>query len=208
MMPNTPPKNNPVKQKKWLSFSNTLTVAMLVFIVAMLVNPNVKAYVIQGLMKVGLFQPSVPSKDVIVAQTNLENAAPNVVFANASGERIQLADLKGKVVFINFWATWCPPCIAEMPSINSLYKKYESNNNIIFLMVDADGDLKKSVNFISKGGFDLPVYIPASEIPESMFGSSLPTTVVLNKQGQIVFHHEGSADYQNAGFIEFIEGLL
>ena len=95
-----------------------------------------------------------------------------------------------------------------MIKTNNLYKKYKSNNNIVFLMVDADGNLKKSVKFMDKRGFDLPVYIPASEIPETLFGSSLPTTVVLNKQGQAVFRHEGSADYQNASFIKFIDELL
>lgn len=208
MLSNSSLKNEQSKPKKWLSWSNISTVAMLVFIIAMLVNPDIKAYVIQGLMKVGLFQPSIPSEDITAKQVNLEDATPDAIFTDSNDQRVQLSNLRGKVVFINFWATWCPPCIAEMPSINNLYKKYKSNKNIVFLMVDADGDLKKSLNFMRKRDFDLPVYIPASAIPESLFETSLPTTVVLNKKGQAVFRHEGSADYQNASFIKFIDELL
>ncbi len=208
MLSNNPPKNNGKKQRKWLSFSNVLTVAMVVFITAMLVNPNVKAYVIQGLMKVGLFKPSIPSQKSGGEQNTSENITANVVFLDTKMQTLKLADLKDKVIFINFWATWCPPCIAEMPSINNLYKHYKSNDNIVFLLVDADGDLKKSGDFMKKRGFDLPVYIPAGTIPESMFAGSLPTTVVLNKQGRVVFYHEGSANYQSAEFVTFVNGLL
>lgn len=195
------------KQKKLFRFSNLLTVAMLGFVIAMVVNPNVKATVIQGLMKVGLFQPSISTQNTEEGQSVIESNLPNVTFATANNETINLTDLKGKVVFINFWATWCPPCIAEMPSINKLYQQYQSNKNIVFLMVDTDGDFKKSGKFMSRRGYNMPLYIPASDIPEIMFGGSLPTTIVFNKKGQVVFQHVGSADYQNADFIKFMDSL-
>ncbi len=201
-------KNNG-STKKWFTFSNVLTLAMLAFILAMLINPNVKAFVIQNLMKVGLFQPSIPSGKEIDDLESTGNIAPKeIAFKNSNGETISLAELRGKVVFLNFWATWCPPCIAEMPSINRLKQKYESNNDLVFLMVDADGDYQKSSAFMQKHNYDLPVYISINKVPENIFGSSLPTTVILDKEGRVVFRHEGSADYESPKVVEFIDNLL
>lgn len=194
------------KQKKWFTFSNVLTLLMLTFILAMIINPNVKAFVIQNLMKVGLFQPNVPTSR---QAEELHNIAPEgITFRDSKGETISLAELRGKVVFLNFWATWCPPCIAEMPSINNLKQKYNTNKEIVFMMIDADGDFQKSLSFMRKHNYDLPVYSSITQIPESIFKSSLPTTVILDKHGRLVFKHEGSADYESPKIKKFIDGLL
>lgn len=206
---NIPSKNSDSKKRKWFTFSNALTFVMLVFVLAMIINPNVKAFVIQNLMRIGLFQPGIPSEsENNQLQSIDEISAQGIVFNSSAGETVNLSQLKGKVVFLNFWATWCPPCIAEMPSIHRLKQRYKSDEDIVFLMVDADGDFQKSVNFMQKHNYDLPVYIPASQVPESIFGSSLPTTVVLDKKGNVVFKHEGSADYESPKFMKFINSLL
>ena len=106
-----------------------------------------------------------------------------------------LNDLKGKVVFINFWATWCPPCIEEMPSINELKTKFAGNEDIVFLMVDVDGKYKKAQTFMNKRKFNLPVYVPHSEIPKEFLGGAIPTTVILDKKGAIAIRLEGGRDY-------------
>lgn len=134
MSSNTLTNGNP---KKWFNISNVLTFAMLIFIFAMFINPNIKAFVIQKLMSVGLFQPSIP----VETSGNDEIIAPEkIAFKDSNGTVISFSDLRGKVVFLNFWATWCLPCIAEMPSINSLKQKYQNNDKVVFLLVDADGD--------------------------------------------------------------------
>lgn len=206
---NTSNNKNSGKQKKWFTFSNVLTLLMLAFVLAMLINPNVKAFVIQNLMKVGLFQPSVPSGRQAEELQDIKNIAPEgITFRDSEGKTISLAELRGKVVFLSFWATWCPPCIAEMPSINNLKQNYKTNEEIVFLMIDADGDFQKSLSFMRKHNYDLPVYSSITQIPESIFGSSLPTTVILDKEGRLVFKHEGSADYESPKIKKFIDGLL
>src|SRR5690606_5603469 len=107
-------------------FSNIATAVLISFVVAMFLFPSFKGKVMQGLMKIGLFQPDVPSmsKDQPAAAFPSDQEEHNVLFENNNGEVIQLASLKGKVVFINFWATWCPPCIAEMPTIQKLYSAF------------------------------------------------------------------------------------
>lgn len=192
------------QKKKWLNGSNISTGLILIFIVAMFVNPQIKGTMIQGFMKIGLFQPSVSDQKTIVNTT--ENSA--IIFRDQNGNMIKISDLKGKVVFINFWATWCPPCVAEMPSIQQFYTKNKSNKNIVFLIVDADNNLPKSLNFMKKNKYDLPLYTPASEIPNSYLGESIPATVVLNKKGEIAFRHEGGADYSNVDFQKFVSKLV
>ncbi len=201
--------NSGSSMKKWFTFSNISTVIMLGFIVAMVVNPNAKAFVIQNLMKVGLFQPAVPSQNQNASVQNVGQQPPlDIIFKDGEGKTVSLSDLKGKVVFLNFWATWCPPCIAEMPSINKLKKRYKASGDVVFLMVDADGDYQKSSAFMRKRNYDLPIYIAVSHIPEEVFGDSLPTTVILDKDGRMVFRQEGSADYENPEIITLINNLL
>lgn len=204
------PENNTGNNfRKWFTLSNISTMLMLAFIVAMLVNPNVKAFVIQNLMKVGLFQPSVPSVNQnSTPQVVSQESVQDVIFKDGKGNTVSLSELKGKVVFLNFWATWCPPCIAEMPSINELKKRYKGKEEIVFLMVDADGDYQKSTKFMQKRGYDLPVSVAVSSVPDNIFDGSLPTTLILDKQGRLAFKHEGSADYKNQKIVDFIDQLL
>jgi thiol-disulfide isomerase/thioredoxin len=188
---------------KWYDFSNILAVIMAAFVITMFFSPNLKGYVIQGLMKVGLYQPDIPHESIYPKQSNMKDAA----FKDQQGNTVQLSDLKGKVVFLNFWATWCPPCIAEMPSINKLHTKYIRNNNVAFLLVDVDGKLELSTAFMKNRRFGLPVYVPVSAMPTAYFSGSMPTTVILDKSGNIVYQHIGAADYNNVKFKEFIDKL-
>lgn len=190
-------------KKKWLSPSNIFSAMMVVFIVAMVVSPQVKGWTIQSLMKIGLFQPKINKQPDEAAAEPL----PNVYFKDGNGKTLDLASLKGKVIFINFWATWCPPCIAEMPSINDLYSKFKDNEKVVFLMVDVDGNYPKSDSFMKKHQYDLAVVSPAGEIPSVFMQGAVPTTVILDQEGKMVYRQEGAADYSSAEMTEMIARL-
>lgn len=198
------------KKKKFWSTSNIITIILLLFVTALFVSPAFKAKVMEGLMKIGLFQPKVPTEQVVdnSAASSTSVSYDNLRFKDESGNTISLADLKGKVVFINFWATWCPPCKAEMPSINNLYNHYKGQNDLVFLMVDIDNKMEASAKYIKDNKMQLPVTVAESPIPETLLGNAVPTTVVLDKTGAIAFRHEGIADYNSAEFKDFIEKLL
>ncbi len=134
--------------------------------------------------------------------------APDVTFKNSKGEKVKISELKGKVVFINFWATWCPPCRMEMPTINKLYKAFKDNEDMVFLIVDADNKIEKSSKFSADKGYAFPIYVPAGNIPYVYFSGALPTTVMINKTGEIVFRHAGAADYGDPKMVDFVKGLL
>ena len=140
-------------------------------------------------------QGNKPRQTNVVAKKKDNSIENDITFQDGNGKLIALNDLKGKVVFINFWATWCPPCIQEMPSINELKAKFEGNENIVFLMVDVDGKYKKAQTFMNKRKFNLPVYVPHSEIPKEFLGGAIPTTVILDKKGAIAIRLEGGRDY-------------
>lgn len=190
-------------KKKWLSPSNIFSAMMVVFIAAMVISPQVKGWTIQSLMKIGLFQPKIDRQPDEVATEPL----PNVYFKDGGGKTIDLASLKGKVIFINFWATWCPPCIAEMPSINDLHSKFKDNEKVVFLMVDVDGNYQKSDSFMKKHQYALEVVSPASEIPPVFMQGAIPTTVILDRQGKMVYRQEGAADYNSPEIVDLIAQL-
>lgn len=201
--------NTITNMKDKLTLSNIFSGVMVVFILAMLFSPDFKGLVTQGLMKVGLFQPKVPngaSEDLAAGISANENNE-EILFQDPEGYVIELADQRGKVVFINFWATWCPPCIAEMPSINKLYSELKDDDKIEFMMVDVDNNRSKSEKFMERRNFDLPVYTPASSIPASYMSGAIPTTLVVNKYGKVVFKHEGMGDFSNDEFKEFLTKL-
>ncbi|ANH82697.1 hypothetical protein A8C56_18475 [Niabella ginsenosidivorans] len=191
-----------IPQKKILS--NSIALLLFAFILAMLISPRFKAKIIAGLMNLGLFQPDVSD---VRPQQGIPAGYP-IHFSTSDGQHFTNESFRNKVVFINFWATWCPPCIAEMPAINDLYAKLKNNPNILFLLVNADKDPKKAAEFIKGKKFQMPVAVSQSTIPATWYKGTLPTTVVLDKNGNIVYRHEGTANYSSRQFREFLQGLL
>jgi len=188
------------KPKRILTTSNLLNGVFAVAIIILLISAPAKALLIKGLMKIGFFQPDITSGKAT-------QPAPDLNLVNQNGQIMSLSSLKGKVVVINFWATWCPPCIAEMPTVNQLYTQLRPDADIVIIPVDADNNFSKSVPFMVKNKFVLPVYNTTSQIPEGLFAGALPTTVIIDKFGKIVFRHEGAADYTNKEFIKYLAGL-
>ncbi|MDQ7947635.1 MAG: TlpA disulfide reductase family protein [Pedobacter sp.] len=186
-----------------LTRSTLLNVLWIAVLAIFLFVPSAKAVLIEGLMEIGLFSPPEPSKNAKAIGTDLSD----IRFKNAKGNVVSLADCRGKVVFLNFWATWCPPCRAEMSSINKLYTQFK-DEEMIFLLVDADGNFEKAQAYMDRKKYQLPVYAFASDLPKDIFKGTLPTTLVLDKQGRISLHGEGAADYSSKKFTDFIRLLL
>ncbi|MEJ5963580.1 TlpA family protein disulfide reductase [Pedobacter immunditicola] len=201
-------QSNKLNLKKYFTFSNFSNLVLLVLLAIFVFSADAKGVVMEGLMKIGLFQPDIPQSESALPIITPAAVIQDVEFLDNNGQPIKLSDQKGKVVFINFWAAWCPPCIAEMPTIDQLHAKYKNNKDVLFLMVDVDGKIVESTAFMNKKGFDLPVHVPGSGLPKELFAGSMPTTVMLDKSGNIVFHHVGGADYSNPEITGFINKLL
>ncbi len=112
---------------------------------------------------------------------------------------------KGEVVLINFWATWCPPCIAEMPSLQELYKDY--NDKVKFLFVTNDNfDVVSS--FKIKKDYTFEVYNPINNVPDALFTKSIPRTFIINKKGEIVIDESGAVDWNSDNVRSQLDQLL
>jgi len=190
--------------KRILNVKNIFNAALIILFLVLLFVPSAKAMLLEGLMKAGFFSPDT---SVALAGRQPVNDLSGIKFKDINGKIVDLGDLKGKIIFLNFWATWCPPCLAEMPAVNKLYEKFGNDNEVVFILADADGDLVKSQKFMNRKKFSLPVYAVAGEVPEVLFQGSLPTTVVFDKQGRIAYHEAGAANYGSEKFITFINRL-
>lgn len=173
---------------------------LLLFVVA---YPDTRVMLMRGLMKIGLFKPSVSEP----SSSNTEDYSA-AVFMDDKGTTFTLGSLKGKVVLINFWAIWCPPCRAEMPSLQTVFEKWKNDPRFIFLAVDADGNLEKANAFLKKNDYSFPAYAQAAALPQGMAGNTLPETIVIDKTGRLAFRHTGMANYASDSFLELIEGLV
>ncbi|WP_412466957.1 TlpA family protein disulfide reductase [Pedobacter sp. KLB.chiD] len=181
---------------------NIFSALLIVILLAMVFIPDAKAFFIKGLMEIGFYKPDVEAPKENVAGLN------GIRFKDVNGNLVDLGDLKGKVIFLNFWATWCPPCRAEMPSINKLHSHFKNDQDIIFIFADADGDLTKSTKFMADHQYSLPVYKVESNIPEQLFTGALPTTVIFDKQARLSFKHEGVANYADQKIVDFLNRLI
>lgn len=183
--------------------SNISNLVFLAFAALLFFSPDAKTIVIKGLLLTGLYHADAPDSSV-----KDHSSAPEVIFRSQDGEVINIQKDTGTVYFINFWATWCPPCRAEMPSINALSSKIMNKKNVKFIMVDVDNKLNSSVKYMQKRGMNLEVYAAISSIPDVLFNGTLPTTVIIDSKGKIVFRHTGVANYDSVEMINFINTLV
>jgi len=122
------------------------------------------------------------------------DAAPEFKLAGLDGKAISLADVRGKVVLLNFWATWCGPCRAEIPDLIELQEKYKGQLQIIGLTVD-DDDAGVIQQVVARTGINYPVAMASAEVRIKYGGiAALPTSFVLDAQGRVVQKHEGLRD--------------
>ena len=152
-------------------------------------------------METGLLDASVDTK---------ESEAFNYDFTikDLNEDKIGFNQFKGKVVFLNLWATWCGPCKAEMQGIHELYKEVASENiAFVMLSIDKDNAKRKVVKYINDKGFTFPVYMPSGYLSEQLNVPSIPTTFVINKEGKIVAKEVGTTNFNTKKFKKFLVDL-
>jgi len=121
--------------------------------------------------------------------------------------RVSLDDFRGDLIFVNVWASWCPPCVAEMPTIETLYNRVGDYNNIRFVMLSMDQDRQKGANYMENKEFPMPYFFPASELPNMLQSQYLPTTYLISKEGKVIYKKEGIADYSSTNFAQWMINL-
>ncbi len=138
-----------------------------------------------------------------VSASSGSGAAPNFTLNSRNGDVVSLADLKGQVVMINFWATWCGPCRQEMPLLDALYKRY-NRMGFTLLGVNVEEDSSGADKWLADTPVTFPIlYDTKNQVSKLYDITAMPSTVLVDRQGNVRFLHRGykpgdENDYQNA----------
>lgn len=121
--------------------------------------------------------------------------APDFTLTDLNGQTISLADFEGKVIFLNFWATWCPPCRQEIPGFIEIYEKYKDKGMVIIGISVDRGGVAKVKEFVNDNNITYPVAMFTDEIIKAYQpGRFIPTTIIIDKERKIRNKHVGYMD--------------
>lgn len=180
-----------------LEWSGIIAVIGILYFTGML-GP-IQATLQRAMLWTGFFDAQVTGIERVDGP-KLSQADYNFTVSGPDGETRRLESLRGQVLFINVWASWCPPCVAEMPTIETLYASVGGHEDISVLLLSMDQPPEDGAEFMESRDYDLPYHFPTSRIPEPLRTSVLPTTYVISPDGQIVYEKEGIADYSSPEF--------
>ncbi|WP_452224324.1 TlpA family protein disulfide reductase [Lacinutrix chionoecetis] len=172
-----------------------------IVIIALLIIPQSRQQIQIALHSViAKMSPSVEKDSDIEQVSNY-----NWQLRDLDGNGFHFDRTKGKVVLVNIWATWCPPCIAEMPSIQLLYNDY--SDKIEFILVSNEQD-QKIKDFLNNKNYTFSSYVPESQAPETFYVKSIPRTFLLDRQGNIIIDKSGAANWNSNTVRNTIDELL
>lgn len=191
-------------KKNLIEYGVVATVLVALFLTGL--HKEVFGFLQRGVLETGIMNPDVKEKAVSENKGANPKADFSLMLVNSKGEQVSMEEFRGKVIFMNIWATWCPPCIAEMPGINNLFNDV-NDDDVVFLMLSVDRDFEKAKRFKEKKGFDFEIYKVEGGLPEMYYTQSIPTTFVINANGELALTHTGMADYHTAEFKKFLQGL-
>ncbi|MGZ8259071.1 MAG: peroxiredoxin family protein [Caldimonas sp.] len=117
--------------------------------------------------------------------------APDFTLGSMSGTNLRLKEQRGRVVMVNFWATWCAPCRQEMPHLNRLYDKYRAAG-FVLLGVNVDEDKAKAVEVATKLGVNFPILLDTEKTVSKLYDvSTMPSTMLIDRDGKVRYFHRG-----------------
>jgi peroxiredoxin len=134
--------------------------------------------------------------------------APDFTLRGADGRNVRLDELRGQVVLVNFWATWCGPCREEMPRLETLYEKYRKSG-FVLLGVNVDDDPHVALATASKLNVSFPVLLDTEKRVSKLYDlNTMPSTVVIDRDGKVRFLHRGYRAGTETDYEQQIRGLL
>jgi peroxiredoxin len=135
--------------------------------------------------------------------------APDFTFPGLDGKKVSLSDYKGKVVLVNIWATWCSPCVEEMPSMEKLYRKFKGENfEILAVSIDEPG-LKAVAPFMKKSNLTFPALIDSEGAIKAVYGiTGIPESFIIDQQGILLKKIVGPVDWATPNIFRFFSDLI
>ncbi|MBF0553022.1 MAG: TlpA family protein disulfide reductase [Nitrospirae bacterium] len=152
----------------------------------------------------GAVPPAPWESDEIIGK-----AAPDFTLKTLDGKDFSLSTLKGKTILINFWATWCPPCVEELPSMNKLYLRYKQKGFEV-VAISLDSSTAKVKKYIAKNPLNFIVLLdPDKRVAKKLYKvSAQPTSYLISGEGKVVRKFFGSEDWSDDVIQKEIQGLL
>jgi len=194
-------KNYIEKQKKKSIFSKITDILFILLIIGLLV-PQTRTPIMVFIKQLTNFSPSVSVNDNF---GTLSKKDFQWEFLDSGHQKRQLSDFNDKPILINFWATWCPPCIAEMPSLQKLQNDYANKVHFIFISQE---DQSITFQFLQDKKWVLNSYRPLSREPKLLQSNSLPTTYIIDKNGNIVVKETGNKNWNGDSVRRLLDQLL
>lgn len=179
------------------SFSWYLGLSLLLFAGSLLVFPSWRIYLQTQLNMLTLRDAEVVPSKVIY---DVKPGELRYVVEDLNGTRFTEDFFEGKKIFFNVWATWCPPCLSEMGSIEELYKK--SDKSHVFIIAAKD-DPNKVKTYIKKKGYTMPVYILKGFQCHYFQLNSFPTTFIINEKNQIIHFSAGAENWNTSSLVRY-----
>ena len=137
-----------------------------------------------------------------------ESEPANFTLMSSHGSDISLSDYQGRFVLLNFWATWCPPCVKEMPALNVLHKKLNGSNGLQVVGVHVGPALATVKQFLKDKPVDFDIVIDKNMALSGWQVSGLPTTFLISPSGKIIYKAVGEREWDSDEMIKFIQGVM
>jgi len=135
--------------------------------------------------------------------------APDFALPDLKGATHRLADYRGKVVFVNLWATWCPPCRMEMPAMERLYQRMRGRDFTMLAISEDEGGAAAVAPFVAELGLSFPVLLDPDARLSPRFGATgYPETFILDRNGNVVNHIIGPAAWDSEEMMRYFQALL
>lgn len=190
-----------MEEKQPRKKKNVINNLIFLGIILLLLIPQTRFYFQWGVNKIiGQFSPSID-----ITETHGLLSDYQWQLRDLEGNQLNFNELKGEVLFVSFWATWCPPCVAEMPSIEALHKEYK--DKVKFVLVSNETP-EKVQTFFDRKNYELNSYTSLSTPPEILQSNSLPTTFILGRDGNIVVKKTGATNWNADTVKKALDQLL
>jgi thiol-disulfide isomerase/thioredoxin len=137
------------------------------------------------------------------------SAEKNLAVFARDGKKVDLSKLKGRIVLVHFWATWCPPCVDELPELDRFWQRYRNNPSIALYSVSVDDSWEAIDTFRKQHPFDLPLYRDPQSKTAHKFGTTkFPETYIADRSGKVLYHLSNAIDWDSAQVTDNIDALL
>lgn len=129
----------------------------------------------------------------------------SLALVDGDGRRLTLGDFEQELLLINHWASWCPPCVAEMPGLNALYEARKGQTG--FVLISRDRSMEAALAYRDRKGYSFPVYMATGEVPAALRAGSIPTTFILDKKGGRLYRYTGMIAFDDPAMTRLLTTL-